>query len=55
MRDNIKAEFANLKQGEMSIAEYIRRFDELSWYVPHIVATSELKADQFIQGLKRLL
>ena len=29
MRANSRAEFTNLKQGEMSVAKYIRRFDEL--------------------------
>ena len=52
---NRRAEFANLKQGEMFVAEYIRRFDELSWYAPHIVATNELKVDQFIKGLKKTI
>ena len=47
--------FANLKQEEMSVAEYIRRFDELSWYVPHMIATNESKVTQFIQGLRKTI
>ena len=39
----------------MCVVEYIRRFDELSWYAPHMVATNELKVDQFIQSLKKTI
>ena len=55
MKANRRAEFANLKQGGMSVTEYIRKFDELSRYAPHMVATNELKVDQFIQGLKKTI
>ena len=37
----------------MSIAKYIHMFDKLSWYAPYMVATKELKVDEFIQGLKK--
>ena len=39
----------------MSVAKYIHRFDELSRYTPHMVATNELNADKFIQGLKNTI
>ena len=55
MRASRRVEFANLKQGEMSVAEYIRKFDELSRYIPHMVATNELKVDKFIQGLSKTI
>ncbi|KAH9668328.1 hypothetical protein KPL70_021370 [Citrus sinensis] len=35
----------------MFVPEYIRKFDELSRYAPHIVATEDLKKDHFMQGL----
>ena len=47
-----RKEFANLKQGDMSVDEYIRKFEELSRYAPHIVTTNELKVEQFVEGLK---
>ena len=33
--------------------EYIRKFDELSQYAPHMVATEDLKKDHFRQGLRK--
>ena len=47
-----RKEFANLKQGDMSVDEYIRKFEELSRYAPHLVTTNELKVEQFVEGLK---
>ena len=32
--------------------EYIRKFEELSRYAPHLVTTNELKVLQFVEGLK---
>ena len=32
--------------------EYIRKFEELSRYAPHLVTTNELKVEQFVEGLK---
>ena len=39
----------------MSVQEYICKFDELSQYAPHMVATNKLNVDQFIQGLKKTI
>ena len=47
-----RKEFANLKQGDMSVDEYIRKFEELSRYAPHLVGTNELKIEHFVEGLK---
>ena len=33
--------------------EYIRKFNKLSRYAPHMVATEDLKNDHFIQGLHK--
>lgn len=35
------------------MVEYICKFDELSQYALHIVATNELKMDHFLQGLRK--
>ena len=55
MKANIRVEFGNLKQEGMSVAEYIHKFNDLSWYAPHMVVTNELKVDHFIQGLKKII
>ena len=36
----------------MSVDEYIRKFEELSRYAPHLVGTTELKIEQFTEGLR---
>ena len=46
-----RKEFVSLKQGDLSVDEYVRRFEELSRYAPHMVATETLKVDQFADGL----
>lgn len=33
--------------------EYIKKLDKLSWYAPFMVATKDLKNDQFMQGLHK--
>lgn len=33
--------------------EYIRKFDELSRYARHMVATEDLKKEHFMQGLRK--
>ncbi|XP_073138057.1 uncharacterized protein [Henckelia pumila] len=45
------AEFANLRQGSMSIEDYVSKFDSLLRFAPHIADNEEAKADQFINGL----
>ena len=46
-----KLEFLNLKQDELSIAEYEVQFVRLSKYAHEKVATDELKWDKFERGL----
>jgi len=45
-------EFLSLKQGNLSVMEYAAKFNELSRFAPHQVATEERKMDHFQQGLK---
>ena len=40
-------EFLSLKQGNMSVMEYAAKFNELSRFAPHQVATEEMKMDHF--------
>ena len=42
------AEFTNLRQGCMSVCDYIKKFNQLSRFAPHMVGTNELKVNQFL-------
>jgi hypothetical protein len=46
-----KKEFEELKQGPMSVSEYVTRFTQLSRYAPDNVDTNEKKQDWFLNGL----
>jgi hypothetical protein len=46
-----KKEFEDLKQGPLSMNEYVTRFTQLSCYAPDNVDTDEKKQDWFLNGL----
>jgi hypothetical protein len=46
-----KKEFQDLKQGSMSMNEYVTKFTQLSRYAPHEVDTDEKKQECFLNGL----
>ena len=46
-REKKKLEFLELKQNELSVAEYEQQFTRLSRYAPEEVATDELKRNKF--------
>jgi hypothetical protein len=46
-----KKEFQDLKQGSMSMNEYVTKFTQLSRYAPHEVNTDEKKQECFLNGL----
>jgi hypothetical protein len=46
-----KKEFQDLKQGSMSVSEYVTRFTQLSRYAPGDVDTDETREDCFLNGL----
>jgi hypothetical protein len=46
-----KNEFEDLKQGSMTVNEYVTRFTQLSCYAPDNVDTDEKKIDWFLNGL----
>jgi hypothetical protein len=48
---NLKKEFQNLKQGSMSVNEYVTEFIRLSHYAPHEVDIDEKKKESFLNGL----
>jgi hypothetical protein len=47
----LKKEFEDLKQGSMSVSEYVTRFTHLSRYAPDNMDTNEKKQDCFLNGL----
>jgi hypothetical protein len=46
-----KKELQDLKQGSMSVNEYVTKFTQLSYYAPHEVNTDEKKQECFLNGL----
>ncbi|KAL2226472.1 UNVERIFIED_CONTAM: hypothetical protein Sindi_2005900, partial [Sesamum indicum] len=51
-RNRKKVEFLELKQNELSVAEYELQFVRLSKYAPEEVSTDELRRDRFGRGLR---
>jgi hypothetical protein len=47
----LKKEFQDLKQGPMSVNEYVTKFTQLSCYTLHEVDTDEKKQECFLNGL----
>src|SRR3989337_1646835 len=47
--------FLALTQGNMTVGEYLNKFNNLAWYSPHDVATEERKIDRFLGGLTHAL
>jgi hypothetical protein len=47
----LKKKFQDLKQGSMSVNEYITKFTQLSRYAPHEVDTDEKKHECFLNDL----
>ncbi|KAL8124091.1 hypothetical protein AgCh_011915 [Apium graveolens] len=52
MQDQLEMKFLDLRQEDMSVAEYEVKFSELSRFVPEYINTEEKKAKRFQQGLK---
>jgi hypothetical protein len=45
-----KKEFFDMRQGSMTVNEYLNRFTQLSWYAPDDVNTDENKIDALLYG-----
>ena len=52
LENQMELKFLELKQGNMSVADYEAKFTELARFVPHYVDTEEKRARRFQQGLK---
>jgi hypothetical protein len=46
-----KKEFQDLKQGSMTVSDYVTCFTQLSHYAPNDVDTDEKKQECFLNGL----
>jgi hypothetical protein len=46
-----KKKFQNLKQGSMTVCEYVTRFTQLSHYAPSDMDTNEKRQDWFLNSL----
>jgi hypothetical protein len=46
-----KKQFLDLKQGSMTVSEYVTRFTQLSDYTPNDMDTDEKKQECFLNGL----
>ena len=51
---NMRREFHNLKQRQMSVIEYQREFTRLNKYSPKMLVTEEEKCHKFEDGLNEL-
>ncbi|XP_063945950.1 uncharacterized protein LOC135151431 [Daucus carota subsp. sativus] len=52
LQDRMELQFLELKQGDMAVAEYEKKFAELARFVPTYVDTDRKRAKRFQQGLK---
>jgi hypothetical protein len=48
----LKKEFKDLKQGSVTVSEYVTRFTQLSHYAPNDVDTDKKKQECFLNGLE---
>jgi hypothetical protein len=49
--NKLKKEFQDMKQGSMTVSEYVTHFTQLSRYAPNDVDTDEKKQECFLNGL----
>ena len=49
--NNMRREFHNLKQWQLSVTEYVRKFTRLSKYAPKMLVSEEEKCRKFEDGL----
>jgi hypothetical protein len=47
----LKKDFQDLKQGSITVSEYVTHFTQLSRYAPNDVDTDEKKQECFLNGL----
>lgn len=50
LKNNMEMKFLELKQGNMTVAEYVEKFAEFARFAPHQVDTEKRKARRFDRG-----
>ncbi|KZV18119.1 hypothetical protein F511_28619 [Dorcoceras hygrometricum] len=50
--NNRERDYDNLKQGNMRVAEYAKKFSSLLSYVPHVANQERTKRNKFLRGLR---
>ncbi|KZV53095.1 hypothetical protein F511_30089 [Dorcoceras hygrometricum] len=55
MRSELKREFLSLRQGEMPVSDYIRKFKRRCYFVPQIGRDAEEKLRHLVDGLRPTL
>ena len=48
-------EFHQLKQGDMTVLQYVTKFDRLSRYAPELIHTEQKKIIKFLKGLNPII
>ena len=48
-------EFQQLVQGNMTVLEYLTKFERLSWYASDLINTVEKKIAKFLEGLNPII
>ena len=48
-------EFLALTQGNMTVGEYLNKFNNLAWYSTHDMSIEERKIDRFLGGLNHVI
>ncbi|XP_058217391.1 uncharacterized protein LOC131328466 [Rhododendron vialii] len=49
--ENLREQFEKLEQGNMTVSEYVQKFQSLSRFAPELLATEERKCRRFEKGL----
>lgn len=52
VRSDLTREFLTLKQGELTVAEYVHKFERGCYFVPMIGGNATEKLRQFVDGLR---
>ena len=51
LRENKVLELINMKQGRMSVKEYLRKFTQFMRYAPHVVSDNQSRMSKFVSGV----
>ena len=55
LREAKDRESMNLRQGSMTVQVYVLKFNQLSWYAPHMVADFRAQMNKILHGVLDLV